>query len=515
MRRLTPLLLVIGCVDYGFTTKTLSGAGAEGEPLIEVDPTALDFWEASLGESVELSFTVRSVGTATLNVSELELAETADFSLLDTADGLELEPGASADFGVAFSPTESGPRDGLVTVRSNDAENPEVPVTLSGQGLVPWLEITPSEYDFGEVMVPCPDAVELTLQNVGTDDLVLSDVILDGDDQLTLREAPELPLTLVPGAYTTVWADLDPEVEGDISAVLQVSSDDPRGVLEAPLVASAGLGDENTDTFDVPVDPPVDVLFAVDQSGSMDDDATSLAANFGAFIDALEEHTGGWQVGVVTYDSGCVNEGVLDASTPGATALFSEAVVEGDDRDIEDDEALFQIFDRALSQTGAGECNDGLLREGAPLHLIVVSDEPERSTEEASAWTWDWFLDRYQDYVDSSTLLKVSGVVDADGCNEGDDGYQQMIDATGGERLSICDGDWASDAVALADATAGFLYTFPLSQTAVESSIVVAIDGVEVSEGWTYDAAGNAVTVEEPPEGSEVEVSYAVAATCP
>lgn len=515
MIRLAPLLLALGCVDYGFTTKTTSGEGTNGEPLIEVDPTALDFWEASLGESVELSFTVRSVGTATLRVSELELAETADFALLDTADGLELEPGDSADFGVAFSPTESGPLDGLVTVKSNDAENPEAPVTLSGRGLVPWLEITPSEYDFGDVMVPCPDAVELTLQNVGTDDLVVTDVILDGDSQLSLRETPELPLTLVPGAYTTVWADLDPESEGDIRGALQVSSDDPRGVLEAPLSASAALGDGNTDTFDVPVDPPVDVLFAVDQSGSMDDDAASLAANFGSFIDALEEHTGGWQVGVVTYDSGCVNEGILDASTSGAATLFSEAVTEGDDRDIEDDEALFQILDRALAQTDPGDCDAGLLREGAPLHLIVVSDEPERSTEEASAWTWDWFLDRYRDYVDSSTLLKVSGVVDADGCNEGDDGYRQMIDATDGELLSICDGDWAADAVALADATAGFLYTFPLTQTAVESSIVVSIDGVAQSEGWTYDSAGNAVTVEEPPQGSEVEVSYAVAATCP
>ncbi len=509
------LLLAMGCQDYGFSVKSTTGGGSTGEPFIEVEPLALDFWEASLGETVELSFVVRSVGTAPLTVQEITLGSGVDFALLDTADLLSLKPGEEADFRVSFSPTAAGELGDLATVYSNDADQPAVDVTLSGTGLVPWLEITPAEHDFGAIAVPCEDAVELTLQNVGTDDLVLTDVVMTGDEQLAIREAPELPRSLAPGAYTTVWVDLLPATEGAVEGALQVSSNDPRGVLEAPLSATLSYGPSASDTFSVPTDPPVDILFAVDQSGSMDDDAEALAANFGAFIDALEARTEGWQVGVVTYDGGCLNEGVLDADTAGAAALFTAAVAEGEDGDIEDDEALFQILDRALSQTDADGCNAGLLREGAPLHVIVVSDEPERSTEEASAWSWDWFLDRYQDYVESASLLLLSGVVDRDGCNEGADGYAQMIEATGGELLSICDSDWSDDALALAEASTTYLYTFTLSETAVESSIVVTLDGEPASAGWRYDAAGNAVILEDPPLGAVVVVDYAVASSCP
>lgn len=514
MRALIPLLLVVGCNDYGFNLKNTEGGGSTGEPRIEVDPLALDFWEASLGETVELSFTVRSVGTAPLNVQSLTLGGDEDFALVSDAPVM-LEPGSSQDYAVTFSPAASGARAGLVTVVSNDAETPSVDVALSGTGLVPWLEITPAEHDFGAVLVPCEDAVELTLQNVGTDDLVIADLALTGDEQLSLRETPELPLTLAPGGYTTVWVDLRPAAEGAIAGALSVDSNDPRGLQEAPLRADASVGETATDTFEVPEDPPVDILFAVDQSGSMDDDAASLAENFGEFIAVLEEHTGGWQLGVVTYDSGCVNGDVLDTDTPGAAALFTSAVTEGEDEDIEDDEALFQILDRALAQTDGDGCNAGLLREGSPLHVIVVTDEPERSTEEASAWTWDWFLGRWEGYVDSASLFLLSGIVDRDGCNEGADGYEQAIEATGGELLSICDSDWSDDAVALAEASTAFLYTFPLSEAAVESSIVLSIDGEIATEGWTYDAAGNAVVVEHPPEGAEIVVSYAVAASCP
>lgn len=508
-------LLLVGCNDYGFNVKSISGGGSNGEPWIEVDPLALDFWSAELDESVELAFTIRSVGTATLNVQQITLGEGTDFTLLDPGSDLDLEPGESAELRVSFSPTASGERADVATVFSNDAENPEVPVTLVGTGLVPWLEITPDSWDFGEALVPCPDAVELTLQNVGTADLILTDLVPVGDEQISLSEVPELPLTLSPGAYTTVWVDLAPAVEGAISGALQASSNDPRGVLEAPIEAVAVYGETASDRFEVPEDPEVDILFAVDQSGSMDDDAASLAENFGAFVSALEARTGGWQLGVVTYDGGCVNEGVMDGDTPGLDALFAGAVAEGDDLDIEDDEALFQIIDRALSQTSSGSCNAGLLREGAPLHVIVVTDEPERSTEEASAWTWDWYLDRYQDYVDSPSKLKVSGIVDADGCNEGADGYAQAIDATGGALLSICDGDWSDDAIALAEATGGFLYTVPLSQQAVAASVTVTQDGETLEEGWAYDAEGNAVILEDPPEGASVVVSYVVASTCP
>jgi hypothetical protein len=284
-------------------------------------------------------------------------------------------------------------------------------------------------------------------------------------------------------------------------------------VVTATQAAAGDPAETTTDHFETDTDPPVDVLLAVDRSASMEDDAILLGAAFSAFIDTIATVTGDWHLGVVTQDDGCFNGGVLTTGTPDLAATFATAVTTGSDLDIAHDEALLQMADAALGQTSSG-CNAGFLRDDALLHVVVVSDEPERSTEEASAWTWDHWVDRYYGYVSDPSLLMVSGIIDTDGCGEGDAGYAEAIAATGGEALSICTGDWSDRLATLAAASAAYTRTFPLSETPVADTIAVTIDGAETT-GWTYDAAADTVTVDELEPGATVDVSYTIAQECP
>lgn len=505
------ILLLVGCTDYGFSRKANAPGG--DTPAIEVDPTLLDFWSVRSGEEQVLSFAIRSVGDGTLAVDDLIPSGSASFTLLDGDPPFNLAPGESAELHVAFTPLDPGTQTGLITVTSNDPDRPSVDVDLTGSGLLPWLEITPDSHDFGDFVIPCADAVQLTLQNTGDDTLDVSAVDYLGDGQLHLREDMEVPFSLSPGSYTTAWVELDPAYEGEITGTLSVTSNDPRGVVEATQRAAATWAGDGRDTFTVDTDPPVDLLFAVDQSSSMNDDAVRLADNFSVFIDTLQTVTSGWHLGVVTYDHGCFNDGVLDASTSDLESVFAAAVSAGDD-DIANTEALFRLVDRALQQTDSKSCNEDFLREGAPLHVIVVSDEPERSTETASAWTWDYWLARYYGYVDGESLLKVSGVIDVDGCNEGADGYAQAVAATGGLQLSICSGDWSDYALQLAEASTEFAWVYAPSQEAVPTSVAVFVDGVELSAGWSWDDSLAAVVFDARPEGSTVELTYKLVSEC-
>ena len=54
---------------------------------------------------------------------------------------------------------------------------------------------------------------------------------------------------------------------------------------------------------------PSDIIFAVDQSCSMDDDAANLASNFSSFIGQLSNYSNDWQIMVVNDDNGCTNLG--------------------------------------------------------------------------------------------------------------------------------------------------------------------------------------------------------------
>lgn len=512
MRCSLALLLLAGCSDYALEWKADGAGGAQ--PAIEVEPTRLDFWDVGAGETEVLSFEVHNVGQALLTVSGISSPALADFSLVYDGGTFAVEPGDSATVDVVFSPTVADEQTDAVVVASDDPERPTVPVELVGEGRLPWLVVDPERHDFGAVEIPCPAEGEFVLQNVGGEDLEVSAVAVAGDDQVSIAEGPGTPFVLPPGAYTTVRVALAPAREGDVAAALEVTSNDPRGVVTAEIVAAPAWVGGGEDVFAVEDAPPVDVLFAVDQSASMDDDAVSLAENFAAFVAAVEAETEGWQAGIATYDDGCFNGGVLSAATNDLAGTVAVATSLGDDRDIVDDEALFQIVDRALDQTGSGDCNEGFLRAGALLHVVVVSDEPERSPEQASAWTWDWWVAAFEARVSAPSRLLISGVVDVDGCGEGAENYAEAIAATGGEALSICSGDWAAHVAALAEATTAGLWSYPLSAVPDPATLAVEVDGVAVATGWTWDEAGNAVVFDARPDGDEVVVRYSLAGSC-
>jgi hypothetical protein len=509
--------MIAGCSDYSL--EPMPGVPPDAEPDIEVYPGELAFGSVLAGEVALRELYLRNLGQAMLSVDPIAFEGSGAFTLLEDPGGITLMASEEITLTVAFTPDEPSALEGTLRVLSNDPDTPEIQVPLRGEGLVPWLEITPASHDFGELEVPCEEQLELVLQNVGNTDLEVSSLALEGDAQLRLAEAPGAPFTLLPGevAYATVL--LEAASPGEIASSLVTTSNDPREFVEATQQATVTWAGEATDRFDVPRDPPVDVLFAVDRSGSMDDDAVALGEAFSTFIATLSQETNGWNIGVLTYDHACFNHGILDGYTADAEALFSEAVAMGSDQEIVLDERLFQLVDRGLQQTVAGACNEGFLRPGAMLHVVVVSDEPERSTETASAWTWDYWLERWQPWVRGSSLLTVSGVVDLDDCNEGAAGYLEAIEATGGEALSICDADWAAHAVALAEASAAFLFSFELSATPQESSIEVSVDGSPVESGWTYDASTNTVVFDEEladsvPSEAEIVIHYGIAAEC-
>ena len=90
-------------------------------------------------------------------------------------------------------------------------------------------------------------------------------------------------------------------------------------------------------------------------------------------------------------------------------------------------------------------------------------------------------------------------------------------DLTGGLFLSICATDWASHLQALAEGSAADLTSFELTQWPVPETIVVRIDGVTTTTGWSYVEADRVVKFEEsaiPEGGSTIEIEYAVAGGC-
>lgn len=499
------IALLLACSDQGFSPLLVDPS--DGEPVLVVEPRALDFWTLESGQQATHSFVIRNVGGGLLAVDDLEIEGAPGFSLPEGPGGFGLGPEESREIPVTFSPLQANQADASVWVRTDAPVDAHQDVALTGAGRVPWLVVTPDNHDWGSVQAGCPDDLELVVQNVGDAVLYVDHVTSTGDAQVRVDD---VALELTPGAFTTLDVWLTPGVDGVAQGEITFESNDPRGLQVVTQDFEVSGAAQRAEQFTARADPPIDLLFLVDQSGSMDDDQALLAANFTGFVSALEAETGNWQVGVVTYDHGCVNGGVLDASTPNYADAFGDAVTAGEDREITNDEALLRLADRALSQLSG--CNAGLHRPGALLHVVVVSDEPERSWEQAAAWTWDYWVPRLQDAVSPDPLL-ISGVVDVGECSEGDDGYAEAIAETGGDHLDICSTDWSAHVASLAETSLVGLWVFELAQEPLEASIEVDVDGAPTTE-FTYDPVRNAVVMESLDDGQVVDVRYVVAGDC-
>lgn len=500
-------LLLVGCNENGINDGL--PPRDPGVPSIAVVPPALAFGQLTTSEVETRTFTVLNVGDTLVTVNDITFEGVPSYTITgDTS--LLLEPDQSIEVEVAFTPTAAS-NDGLLIVHSDDPDEPTSFVELSGIGSVPELTITPELHDFDEVLVPCAESVVLTLENTGREPLEITSIDHLSDGDFELLDDNVLPLTLPVGDTTEVEVVFVPDTDGASDAELVVESNDPRGDRTAEQIGDGRWAGFANETLAIPTNPPVDILFAIDQSCSMDAISSQLAGELSTFIDQVGVVTDDWQIGVANVDTGCFNNGILRPTTPNYPSLFGQAAVEGDDPGGLQtlSEKLLQLTDLALSKTGTGDCNAGFLRPDAQLHVILVSDEPNRSS-----LPWSTYMQNYQGHLSDPDLLTVSAIIDESNCSLGGDGYPEIVNATSGLVLDLC-GAWASQVAQLGATTVQSVGTLQLTQLAAAETIDVRIDGGPLLTGWTYDEPANAVTFLPPlGEGTSVEIDYAVLDTC-
>lgn len=214
------------------------------------------------------------------------------------------------------------------------------------------------------------------------------------------------------------------------SSLLRINAADIQSLCISILFAfivtgcSGGEGDPNADAMPLPDVPPsmategVDVLFVIDNSGSMSQEQASLAANFQRFISNLETTYGrlpDLHIGVISTDMGAgANPGTGCSATGDDGSLHTNTACGIDDAyiiDIDDgaggriqnhDNSLADAFS-CISQLGINGCgfeqplnslrraldgsnpgNDGFLRDGAMLAVVILSDEDDCSVSDPS-----------------------------------------------------------------------------------------------------------------------------------
>ena len=527
------LAALSGCSESVLLAPPNTANPTRVDAVIEVtgeDPTSphlIDFGEVNAGDSRDQVVTVKNIGTDTLQVQDLVLSNFSSFEIIDRDSVAPLlTPEQTTTLTLRYSPVQDEHIEATLTVASNDRETPEVNVRLLAEGLAPTIRIDPESFDFGNMELGCTNVLEITVSNVGRAPLALNNIWFEdlaGNAEMTLIHAIPAGAILNPTDAQTLEVHYVPvDVEPDTGVVHIESNDPSQPDKTGTQFGIAHLGESNTDEFAQEGENSSDILWVVDNSCSMGGEQTSLAVNFSSFIQIVDALDMDYHIGVTTTDTG--DNGSLQGSTPIVTPSTPDpAGTFATNVDLGTSGSGFeQGFDGAYLCFSSGNCTSGFDRgDDAGLRIIFVSDEQEQSSQLGSVQDYINYFYSLRGNPDKVILSDITGGLS--GCSgaggnagSGSD-YVAATVATGGVSASICDANWVATLSALAWLSQSYADTFELSQTPVEDTIEVRLNGVNVYVGWTYNSALNAIIFDLshiPESGDEIQIEYTVLGDC-
>jgi hypothetical protein len=328
-----------------------------------------------------------------------------------------------------------------------------------------------------------------------------------------------LPLQMAPGASHPIQITglLDQALQGDHVASVRFGTSVGASATLALAMTVVPNADPVVEVFTVSSAPAVDVLFIVDNSGSMEDDQAQLAANFASFFEAgLAAGAPTFQVGVTTTDvlssdaarGRLVGEpAVLGANTAGLADVFATNVRVGIDG------IGIELGLEAMRLALLNPENGRLFRRDAALSVVFVTDEedagafPDELPDPALAAapsTYVSLLQAFKSGTVGNAPVLVSGVVTPGFASR----YEEVVHAFDGAILDIQSPVWGTRLAEIGTATFTLARTFRLSDHATAASILVEIDGVSTT-AFVYDDERRSVILrDQPAPGTEVTITY-------
>ncbi|MCP4502763.1 MAG: choice-of-anchor D domain-containing protein [Deltaproteobacteria bacterium] len=473
-------------VDLGFLQP---GLGARGVTEIVNEGIALCTLERvvpTLDHAFDTGFTFATDGTTLLN------------------------PGESMQVEFAFSTVSQGGYRAFLSLDFAESERPVV-VSASVSTTPRNLVAEPSSIQVGPFREGCtmPNTA-FTLLNSGAAAANVVSVLATPNAPVAFI-SPNLDFWVEPGGAVTVSAGLAQMPSPGLHTGAFVVEVDQLPQLSVNLeVEVVPAGEPILERFLVPNDvDELDVLFIVDNSGSMYDDQVELASNFGRFIDAARQQSSGLDVHLAATTTDIFVEAgeligtppflpLFSSSTPG---LFANRVNVG---------TMGSGLELGLEATylalgpDAPLRNRGFLRPNAALSVVVVSDE-----EDSGAWEGLEYTIPVQRYIDFLRSVKSSSnseipVLFSAVTVPGAARYLEMVTAFNGIFLDI-NAPWGEDLGLIGEASANLRKTLRL-ESVPAGDVQVYVNGVLVEN---YSISGSVVTFTDSlPAGGDVRVSY-------
>jgi hypothetical protein len=223
------------------------GGGGLGvlTPDVDAKPSPLSFGTAYLGIGATRQLEISNRGGAKLSVSGVRLSEGTHPGVSVTTEAFELEPARSRTISVAFVPLDVGPAHGSVVIDSDDPDEPALEIPIEGSGERrpgPVIAVDPLRIDFGAVAFGETVEASITVRSVGTLPLEILSAMPETNSHPSISFDPASLSGVVPVDGSRVIAvRFSPAVPEEVSAVLQIRSNDPEIAFVSVIVTGSGI----------------------------------------------------------------------------------------------------------------------------------------------------------------------------------------------------------------------------------------------------------------------------------
>ena len=511
------LASLFGCQDY-----TMNGI-EKRQPQMLVHPQEIDFGRLDAGtESGHESFVIVNTGDEDLLIFAPDLVSgNVRFEIDDfDEDTITIPGGELIEVNVYYTPETFETNGAYVSVEGNDESNPSVQVLLTGGGDAPVIDVSPLEFDYGDISIGCDNEERITIRNSGNQDLIVETitqmVTQPVDILMEMGSLPPPPWTILPGQELDFLVSYIPSDIGGDASDIEITSNDPV----TPLVITEQIGDGDveqwyTQTWQQEEIPVLDVLWVVDNSGSMNQFQTNLSTNISSFMTAFAQTGADYHMSVITTDRWYVNT-ILTPSTPNVEQELSNLIMVGVSG--AGHEKGIEMSYRSLSSSSAAGPGSAFWRDSATLVVIYVSDEQDWSNP-----GWSHYISFFDGLKPLGQFVPYGVISDVPGgCQyttfnghvrnlQPGLGYWDLIDHYGGSWYSICATDWGVQLQDLAgEVTGRRMFALDEDDPIVET-IEVTVNG-QVTTDWEYDENSNSVVFADghiPEEGQTIEINYA------
>jgi hypothetical protein len=261
----------------------------------------------------------------------------------------------------------------------------------------------------------------------------------------------------------------------------------------------------------------VDILWVIDDSGSMADNQTALANNFSSFINSFLLKDVDFKMSITTTDGSSKKNGLMvcDPAKLGYSAAIANKTT------------FIDYFKKCVKVGTAGSgmeqglktaksfmdrYSSSFLRKDAYLAIVFISDEEDQSEKTVAE-----YLNFYKSLKTNPAMVKAYSVVtqkilpsqqwESVGFR-----YNHIAEQTSGLKGDL-DENFAVTLNNIGTTISNLTDTFAINGKPYQNIVQVFVNGVQKTSGWTYDSVSKVVkfnTNSIPVNGASIVIKYKV-----